>query len=72
MKVTINGSAIIDDQEKLFQEVMESFKLFMAEYQSHWFRNFFHSAYCDLTEGYKAKKDYHAWLKGNDDEEEEC
>lgn len=39
MLVRINGLPIIDEQEKLFQEVSESFTQFIDEYRKkHWFK----------------------------------
>ena len=39
MRVTINGSLVVDDQEKLFQEVRESFIRHIEEYRrKHWFK----------------------------------
>ena len=39
MLIKINGLPIADEQEKLFQEVKESFVRFIAEYRKkHWFK----------------------------------
>ena len=39
MRVTINGSLVVDEQEKLFQEVKESFIRHIEEYRrKHWFK----------------------------------
>jgi len=39
MRVTINGSLVVDEQEKLFQEVRESFIRHIEEYRrKHWFK----------------------------------
>lgn len=41
MLVKINGLPIIDEQEKLFQEVKESFMKFIDVYRKkHWFKEF--------------------------------
>lgn len=41
MLVRINGTPVIDEQEKLFQEVSESFAQFIEEYRKkHWFKEF--------------------------------
>ena len=48
MLVKINGNTLVDEQEKLFQEVSESFVKFIEEYQGkHWFKEFIY----DLTDG---------------------
>lgn len=64
MLVKINGTTIVDEQEKLFQEVSESFARFIDDYRKkHWLKDFLHAAYCYLTEESKAEKAYRAWLK---------
>ena len=41
MLVKINGLPVIDEQEKLFQDVKESFVRFISEYRKkHWFKEF--------------------------------
>lgn len=48
MRVTINGTTLVDEQEKLFQEVKENFARIIAEYQkNHWFKEII----WDLTGG---------------------
>lgn len=64
MLVKINGITVVDEQEKLFHEVRESFVRHIENYRrKHWFKDFLYYWYCYLTEESKAEKSYRAWLK---------